>query len=286
MSNHSPTPTNAASNTPSVPDLKLNLIYPCTPTHIRKYTSQSLRYVTESPEIYSTYIRPYIDRTQRTPKRVDWIYNILDGITEQDDIIYRSPDFRSPTKIAIATDPATSTSSSPPPGFLLLPDLNWDRKTLTSLHLLALVQRRDLTSLRDLRTTDIPWLKNMLAQIRNAAASHGNDLARAQGLSDTELMDTDQVKCYVHYQPTYYHFHVHVVHVLLEPEGSTQSVGKAFGLETLVAMLEGMARGDAQVDIGLDQVDLTYFVGEESEIWKKCFAKLKRGESVDLLDGI
>ena len=84
-------------------------------------------------------------------------------------------------------------------------------------------------------------------------------------------------------QPTYYHFHIHVVHVMLEAEGSTQSVGKAFSLENVISQLENMRELDGQKPT-MGQVDLSYFVGEESDIWKKCFAKLKMGETVDLSD--
>ena len=40
----------------------------------------------------------------------------------------------------------------------MLPDLNWDRKTMESLHLLGLVERSDIWSLRDLKKKHICWL--------------------------------------------------------------------------------------------------------------------------------
>jgi len=263
------------------PGLKLNLIWPCTDAHIRKYTIQQVRYVAETPGIYNEHIKPWIERTQRTSKRLDWIYNILDGRTEQDDIVYRSASFGR----------HHNEDKSDSEGFLLLPDLNWDRRTVKSLHLLAIVERRDLWSLRGLKKKHVPWLKQMQAEIVKAAADVGTKLAWQQAsatddgghearnrIVSTEVVDTDQIKCYLHYQPTYYHFHVHVVHVMLEAEGSTQSVGKAFGLENLVSQLEHMDGEDA----GMDQVDLSYFMGEESDLWKKCFSKLKQKEKVCL----
>ncbi len=240
------------SSTPSIPDLKLNLIYPCTPSHIRKYSAQRLRYVDETPTIYKQHVRPYIN-CQRTAGKLDWIFNILDGRTEQEDVILRS-DWDSP-------------SSS---GFLLLPDLNWDRKTVTGLHLLALVQRRDLWSLRDLRKKHVPWLKDLQRKVATAAAS----------VFPGEV-DGDELKYYVHYHPTYYHFHVHVVHVMLEPEGGTQSVGKAWLLGGLIAWLESMQGND---EAGLDGVEITYGVGEESELWKGLWVRLKVGDAVTLND--
>lgn len=249
--NSSPTPSSNLTSTVT-PDLKLNLIYPCTPQHIRKYSAQRVRMVTETPTIYSQHIKPYITR-QRAAGRLDWVFNILEGRTEQDDVIARV-DWDSPSQS----------------GFLLLPDLNWDRKTVEGMHLLALVQRRDIWSLRDLKKKHVPWLKGMRAQIVSAAT---------KVFPESEAkVDEDELKCYIHYQPTYYHFHVHVVHVMLEA-GTTQSVGKAFGLANVIAQLEGM---DGEEEDGLEGTDVTYFLGEESELWKRCFGRLKSGEDVDL----
>ena len=92
-------------------------------------------------------------------------------------------------------------------------------------------------------------------------------------------LEEDELKCYVHYHPTYYHFHVHVVHVMLEPEGGTQSVGKAWLLSGLIAWLDSMAGGEEQ---GLDSVNMSYGVGEESELWKGLWGRVKVGEEVTL----
>jgi len=74
-------------------------------------------------------------------------------------------------------------------------------------------------------------------------------------------------------QPTYYHFHIHVVNVMLEA-GATQATGKAFGLENIISQLESMEGGD---DAGMADVSLTYFLGEASELWEAVFEPLKEG---------
>lgn len=79
--------------------------------------------------------------------------------------------------------------------------------------------------------------------------------------------------CYATDQPTYYHFHIHIVHAQLEA-GSTQATGKAFGLENIISQLETMAGGP---EAGMADVSLTYYVGEASELWTKIFEPLKRG---------
>jgi m7GpppX diphosphatase len=148
------------------PDFKINLIYPCTQKHISKYSSQSLRIVHETPSIYASYVRPYM-HAQREKGTLNWVYNIIEGRTEQEDVMYRE------------------TGDT---GFLLLPDLNWDRKTMGSLHLLGLVERRDIWSVRDLKKKDGEWLKHMVSKMVDATV----------GLYGDQGLERDELKLYVH----------------------------------------------------------------------------------------
>nr|POE72225.1 m7gpppx diphosphatase [Quercus suber] len=214
---------------PCPPDLKINLIYPCTDKHIRKYSFQQSRVVLETPEIYTRFVRPYMARC-REQGRLNWVFNILTGAAEQESVLFRS------------------SEKDPRDDFLLLPDLNWDRKTLSSMHLLALVQRRDIWSVRDLRRRDVSWLRHFRDTLAQTVVGQ---------LYPGEL-DPDLLKFYIHYQPTYYHFHVHIVHVDCEPT-ATQSVGKALGLDHVVSQLEMMSGGE---DAGMADVQLSYTIGE------------------------
>lgn len=227
------------------PDLKINLIYPCTDTHIKKYSKQGVRNVLETPEIYRDSIKPYMQQ-KREEGRLNWVFNIIEGRKEVEDVIYR-------TKLGESGDE----------GFLLLPDLNWDRETLEALHLLAIVERRDIWSLRDLKKKHIPWLRHMKQKLVNAATQTYPNI------------EADQLKLYVHYQPTYYHFHVHIVHVALEA-GATQATGKAVGWDSIVETLEVM-RGDEEA--GMDRLSMGYTLGEESELWKTIYKPLKEAAS-------
>jgi len=77
-------------------------------------------------------------------------------------------------------------------------------------------------------------------------------------------------------QPTYAHFHVHIVHVATTADaGATQANGKAFGLENVISQLETMAGG---AEAGMKNVRISYFAAEGSEIWEKIWGPLKRGE--------
>ncbi|KAJ4398594.1 hypothetical protein N0V91_010103 [Didymella pomorum] len=235
--------SSASSTDAPPPDFKINLIYPCTAKHIKKYTRQGLRIVHETPDLYASYVRPYI-AAQHTKGTLQWVYNILDGLKEQEDVIYRETDASK--------------------GFLLLPDLNWDRKTLPSLHLLGIVERRDIWSVRDLKKSQVDWVRHMREKMLDATVRLYPQLEK------------DQLKLYVHYQPTYYHFHIHIVHVELEA-GTTQATGKALGLENVIGQLDGMAGGD---EACLADVSLSYHLGERSELWEKIYLPLKEGREV------
>jgi m7GpppX diphosphatase len=233
----------SGSQSEEFPDLKINLISPCTESHIKKYSKQGIRMVVETPEIYKQWIQPYMLQ-KREQGALNWVWNIIDGKMEVEDVIFRTPKIKDSEV-----------------GFLLLPDLNWDRKTMESLHLLGLVERMDIWSLRDLRKKHIPWLKYMREKLIEATVQTYKELER------------DQLKLYVHYQPTYYHFHIHIVHVALEA-GGTQAIGKAFGLETIISQLETM---EGNEESGMEKVALHYTIGEASELWMAIFEPLKNG---------
>lgn len=150
-------------------DLKINLIYPCTDKHIKKYSPQTVRMVTETPTIYQQHVRPYMQR-MRDEGRLNWVFNIIEGRKEQEDVLLRDP----------------GQGSSREEAFLLTPDLNWDKKTLTSLHLLVLVDRRDFWSLRDLQKRHVIWMKHMRERILDATVELYPELEK------------DMLKLYIH----------------------------------------------------------------------------------------
>lgn len=104
------------------------------------------------------------------------MYNILEHKQEEDRIIFEDKD----------TDN----------GFILLPDLKWDGRTLETLYCLAIVHRRDLKSLRDLNEKHLTLLKN----IRDAGCA---------AIEKKFNLKKSQLRIYFHYQPSFYHLHVH-----------------------------------------------------------------------------
>ena len=70
------------------------------------------------------------------------MYNILEHKKEVDRIVFEDP------------DPVT--------GFILVPDLKWDCRTISNLYLTGIILQRDIKSLRDLTAAHLPLLNNLL----------------------------------------------------------------------------------------------------------------------------
>jgi m7GpppX diphosphatase len=147
-----------------------------------KYMRQEQLMVRETPELYDKIVKPYIDGfpASRTKwyspfqitcldivninlQRVD---NILSGLSEKDKVLVSTPDY------------------------LILPDMKWDRKTVSSLYLVAIVQDRSIRTLRDLTKKHIGLLCNI------------RDIAQQTVLHKWGL-ERGSLRMYVHYQPSY-----------------------------------------------------------------------------------
>ncbi|RLN88984.1 hypothetical protein BBJ28_00023024, partial [Nothophytophthora sp. Chile5] len=156
---------------------KINVIYPATEGHVRKHTDQKFHMVVETKEAYRKITKPHIESIPA--EKLEWVYNILGHEVER--IIFEDP--------------------HPRTGFVLLPDFKWsDPSNVESLYCLAIVHDRSLRSLRDLNGSHLKLLRN----IRNASL---------EVLSEKFGVRASSVRMYVHYQPTYYHLHVHFSHV-------------------------------------------------------------------------
>lgn len=183
---------------------KLTIIHPATPKHIAKYTKQSRLLVKETPELYKTVVEPYISANPAS--RLQWVQNILEERSEMDSLV------------AADRDPVS--------GFYLLPDSKWDRRTLSGLYLLAICKDPSIRSIRDIDGTKH---LNLLQGIQKAV----NEIVpeKYPGVSGSQL------RCFIHYQPTYYHFHVHVVHVDMV-DGIGALVGQAILLDDVIDNLQ------------------------------------------------
>lgn len=176
--------------------------------------------VCETPEMYLKVTKPFIE-TQRGPQ-IQWVENILTHKAEAERIVVEDPD--------------------PLNGFIVIPDLKWDRQTMSALNLMAIVHATDIASIRDLKHKHIPLLEN----IRNKVLTE---------VPKQFSVDKNQLKMFVHYLPSYYHLHVHILHVDHET-GDGSAVGRAILLDDVIDRLRNSPDG-------LENVNITFNIGEQ-----------------------
>lgn len=158
---------------PELNGIKATIIHPATELHIKKYSAQSFCMIQESPADYKNITLPHVESQSFS---LDWVYNILDHSNEAERIIFEDNDEDK--------------------GFILVPDLKWDGQGLSNLHALAIVHKKDIKSLRDLTFNHLTLLHNI--REKGSLAIH-----QRYGIKENQL------RIYVHYQPSFYHFHVH-----------------------------------------------------------------------------
>lgn len=191
----------AVPASPRHSEIKATVIYPATDKHIEKYTKQDVEVIQETSEDYEQITLPYLKGENRFS--VQWVYNILNKKTESERIVFEDADKDT--------------------GFILLPDMKWDMKDVESLYLIALPHRLGIKCLRDLGQDDIPLLRNI--QKKGTAA-----ILEKYGIGRSKL------RIYVHYQPSYYHFHVHFTHISFDAPGIT--VTRAHLLSDIIENIE------------------------------------------------
>ncbi|XP_073513513.1 m7GpppX diphosphatase [Phyllobates terribilis] len=185
---------------PQLNEVKTTIIRPATEKHVKKYLRQELHLIAETGEDYRSITLPFI---QAQSFSIQWVYNILEKKAEADRIVHENPD--------------------PELGFILLPDFKWNQKQVDDLYLIAICHPRGIKSLRDLDGGHLPLLKNILREGQAAIlARYG-----VQG---------HQLRIYLHYQPSYYHLHVHFVALGHEAPGIT--VERAHLLSDVIQNLE------------------------------------------------
>ncbi|CCK70947.1 5'-(N(7)-methyl 5'-triphosphoguanosine)-(mRNA) diphosphatase KNAG_0F02850 [Huiozyma naganishii CBS 8797] len=216
------------------PTAKLNLIWPATKVHIRKYEQQNFHMVKETPEIYEKVVKPYIDEMSN-PERLKWVYNILYEGAEENQVVYKD-----------------YSEEKPKDGFVILPDMKWDGINVDSMYLVAIAYRDDIKSLRDLKPTHIEWLTALNTKIKSVIPACYN-----------YAVSPDELRIFVHYQPSYYHFHVHIVNVKFQGSGNGIAVGKAILLDEIIELLNYLGPS------GFEGKTIPYVIGENHDLWAR-----------------
>jgi hypothetical protein len=124
-------------------------------------------------EDYQSYLQTL---NQRDTNLDQWIYNIIDGVSEQDSILFRDD------------------------CCIVIPSYMWDGKDSDFLHILCLPTDKNLRTIRSLESSHIPLLKHMKQQTLIT-------------IKEKFDVDAEYLKMFFHYEPSTYHLHIHFVNV-------------------------------------------------------------------------
>jgi m7GpppX diphosphatase len=179
--------------------LIVNMIKPALEKDIQKYRTHNKINFCETPYYFNTKVSKYINENYCKSEQLNWIYNILLGKEEQVKIIFENKEF------------------------ILLPNICWDNNDINSLYYLALIKDKNIRCLRDIRSNHI----NILEDI-----DKGGKIAikKKYGIEENEIIT------YVHYYPSYYHFHIHFVY--LKNDLYETGTGRNYYLKTIINNLK------------------------------------------------
>ncbi len=157
--------------------------------------------IKESYQDYTEFI------SKRDFKKEQWVYNILDGLSEQDKILYQDDTF------------------------VLLPNYTWNYNPsadnsdvdISQMYLLAFPTDKTLHSLRDLNEAHIELLENIKVKTHET-------IKKLFGF------EQDIIKSYVHYSPTTYHLHIHFL--LISNSNVNSSVEYSHSLSNIITNIK------------------------------------------------
>lgn len=176
------------------PTYAMEVIAPASEKQIARSRPQPGTLVVETAALYAAVVGPHIEGMD--PKAISWVYNLLALKKEKERLLFNDPDedrgfllnidtkWKShPDCHAAAADPAARAA--------------WRGHPATKdLYCLAICHRRDVRSLRDLRARHAPMLLHILDE-------------GCRVIEDIYGVRRDELRVFVHYQPQFYHFHVH-----------------------------------------------------------------------------
>ena len=122
-------------------------------------------------ETYQEYLE-FINK--RDNSKDNWIYNIIDGISEQKNILFQD-------ELCI-----------------IVPNYTWNNKNLEKMYILSMPKDKNIKSLRSLNSSHI----NLLLHIKNKTL---------EIIKKIYNYDENIIKIFIHYPPSTYHLHVHFV---------------------------------------------------------------------------
>eukprot|EP00668_Euglena_longa_P015685 GGOE01019812.1.p1 GENE.GGOE01019812.1~~GGOE01019812.1.p1 ORF type:complete len:377 (+),score=120.88 GGOE01019812.1:30-1133(+) len=195
----------------------LEVIAPASQRQIARCRPSLFRMVEETPEMYTAVVKPFIQQQVGDSASLSWLYNVLELKKEQERLLYHDPDPE--TGFVLNVD----TKWQSHPDCRAVPRDQWHQHpSVKWLYCLAICNRRDLLTLRDLQGEHLPLLRGILDKGRQT-------IAEVYGLM------ADQLRVFVHYQPQFYHFHVHFTSLYTE---AGVQVERAHLLQDVIRHLE------------------------------------------------
>lgn len=189
---------NPPEDSGSLNGIRATVVCPANETVLAKYSKADMIFFSETPDTYSKVVDPFIENKVTNEKDYNqWVFNLLDGKSEVDRVILNDPD--------------------PDSGFILAPNLK-STGDEQDIKLVAICHRRDIRSLRDLNDKHLTLLKNILTK--------GTKVIKAK-----YKKNKGHLRSYVHYHPSFYHFHVHFR--MVDP-GSYESSDRDNLLSTII----------------------------------------------------
>ncbi|CAK9098145.1 unnamed protein product [Durusdinium trenchii] len=190
-------------------DVCVEVIMPATKKDIEKRRKVVLQRICETRQLYDAVTVP--STLEGADKRDTWVANIIHGQSEQEHVV-------------------TELSGD---GLVVVKDYKWQNtEVVDDLYYLCLFSDMGVRSLRDLRATHLPLLR----RIQDVVVP---GLAEKHGASASSLL------AYVHYHPTFWYFHVHIVnsrHAMFQNEKSSENLlliamDRYHKLQTIIALL-------------------------------------------------
>jgi len=166
----------------------VELISPASPYQIsRAMPTLGHVLINETYDMYNTVVQPHI-KSIIDSGSLSWINNVVEGKKETERLLVNHEEF------VINVD--TKWRTHPPP--LTTPRSEWyNHPSIADLYCLGIVKDSSITCIRDLRGHHIPLLKTMVKE--GLAAIKSTYGVQAE----------NQIRVFVHYQPQFYHFHIH-----------------------------------------------------------------------------
>lgn len=166
---------------------QVELISPASDRQIqRAMPKAAMVLIEETPELYATVTKPYIQSNIKGGS-LSWIDNVVTGKKERERLLLENADFILNVDTKWRSHPDANT----------VPRSQWHgHESIADLYCLAIVKDGEIASLRDLRSKHVPVLQSI---IRDGSAA----IEKIYGVQ------RDQLRIFVHYQPQFYHFHVH-----------------------------------------------------------------------------